>query len=207
MAINVFVSDNPRSGFVHVPKLDRYPTMSDPAGSNCRDPQKRLLSVVLRGGPRRFYQFKIIYVAAVTIKMDMSIANFFSNTFIANMALLLQIPINRIAITDVRAGSVIVDFDVSPAIAVANDTSTELLQIEELTQLTSNLSHAIIQGEGDSDSCRQCDLMPINTDLISFTVYLPQLALLSLSFRHFGHGTERHCTAGFCHTSNLRRTV
>ena len=37
--INVFVSDNRNTGFVNIPKLTRYPTLSDPAGAHCRDPQ------------------------------------------------------------------------------------------------------------------------------------------------------------------------
>ena len=53
--------------------------------------QARLLSIVLRGGSKRFYQFVFVPLAAVTIKMDMTMANFYSGTFIANMATLMQV--------------------------------------------------------------------------------------------------------------------
>jgi hypothetical protein len=46
--------------------------------------------------------------------MDMSYADFVSDTFVANVATLLGISANRIVIANVRAGSVIVDFQIIP---------------------------------------------------------------------------------------------
>ncbi|RYG70223.1 hypothetical protein EON64_00770, partial [archaeon] len=137
-AINVFVSNSPYGGFVQVPKITRYPTMDDPAGTNMRDPQRRFLAVTIRGGSSRYYRFNLIPVAAVTIKMEMPLSQFFSNTFIANMAMLLRIDPSRIKITDVRQGSVIADFEVSPAVSVANSSSAVVSQIFELQQVTAN---------------------------------------------------------------------
>ena len=144
--INVYVSDNGYDNFMHVKSQDTYPTFDDPAGTNIRDPQKRLLAVTVRGGAARFYRFVVVPVAAVTIKMDMTMKDFFSDRFIANMALLLSISPSRIKITSVRAGSVIADFEVSPAVTVANSSTAVASQVSELAAVTQNLSLAIVTG-------------------------------------------------------------
>lgn len=146
-AINVLVSNNPVSGFRHIPKGFEYPTVNDPAGTNIRDPQNRFLAVTLRGGAFRYYRFRMVPVAAVTIRMDMTLKDFFADTFVANMATLLRISIDRIKITSVRAGSVIADVDISPANSVAEDSGALDNQISELTAVTANLSVAIVSGE------------------------------------------------------------
>ena len=145
--INVYVSDNPVSNFVHVPKGDRYPNMTDPAGTNIRDPQNRYLAVALRGGRRNYYKFVKIPVVPVTIRMDMTLREFYSDTFIANVAMLLRIPASRIKITQVRQGSVIADFEISPATTVANSSTAVVSQITELQQITANITSAIVSGE------------------------------------------------------------
>ena len=78
--INVYVSDNAYDGFVHVPKLERYPNFTDPAGANARDPQSRLLIVTLRGGAYKYYKFRMVPVVPVTIRMDMTLKEFYSDT-------------------------------------------------------------------------------------------------------------------------------
>jgi hypothetical protein len=103
---------------------DRYPTLNDPAGSNARDPQARTLTVTVRGGVKRFYLFRVVPTVAVTMKMETTIAKFFADAFIANLATLLKISSDRIKIADVRSGSVIVDFTIDPANSIAvNDSS------------------------------------------------------------------------------------
>jgi hypothetical protein len=144
--INVFVSDNGYDNYQFVPKQFTYPTLNDPAGTNYRNPQKRILAVTIRGGAQRFYKFVVLPVAAVTVKMDMTLDKFFSDTFIANMALLLQIPSSRIAITSVRKGSVIADFNVFPQNLIANDTTGVVGQINQLQTITTNLSYALNSG-------------------------------------------------------------
>jgi hypothetical protein len=146
LVINVYVSDNGKDNYINVPKQLTYPTFNDPAGTNQRDPQKRKLSVTIRGGKYRFYQFVIMPVAAVTIKMDMPIASFYADTFIANLALLLNIASSRIKITSVRAGSVIADFEVSPSNTLANSSLAVRGQIDDLNGVTANLTHAISTG-------------------------------------------------------------
>lgn len=146
-AINVLVSNDPVNGFRNVPKGFVYPTVNDAAGTNMRDPYNRFLAVTLRGGAYRYYRFRQVPVAAVTIRMDMTLATFFADTFVANMATLLRITIDRIKITDVRAGSVIADFDISPANTVAENSTAVTNQIDELTSVTAVLSQAIVSGE------------------------------------------------------------
>lgn len=145
-AITVLVSNHPINGFKSIPKSSNYPTLNDPAGTNQRNPQNRYLAVTLRGGSYRYYRFRMVPVAAVTIRMEMSINQFYAETFIANMAMLLRISIDRIKIANVRSGSVIADIDISPANSVAEDSIAVTGQITELTQLTSNLTYAISSG-------------------------------------------------------------
>ena len=128
--VNVYVGPSMNGPFTFVPRFtDRYPNVTDPAGSNTRNPQKRMLYVTLRGGSaNRFYKFMLVPEVAITMKMDININNFFVNNFVANVALLLNIPTSRIKIVDVRAGSVIVDFDVKADVtsnATHNATSSK----------------------------------------------------------------------------------
>ena len=145
--INVFVSDRLNGGFVQVDNSEAYPTLTDAAGTNQRNPQKRYLAVTLRGGRYRYYKFVKVPVVAVTIKMEMDMADFFSDTFIANMALLLSIDTSRIAIVDVRAGSVIVDTNIGPSNSVANTSGEIAGQVDELQQIYNNLTAKILDGE------------------------------------------------------------
>eukprot|EP01035_Chromulina_nebulosa_P004340 gene4340-5933_t len=97
--INVLVSDDPYNNFQLVPKFDdRYPNLADPAGSNTRDPQRRIMAVIVRGGSKRFYRFRQTPVVAVTMKLSLPFNTFVGNTFIANMAMLLGISRSRIKI-------------------------------------------------------------------------------------------------------------
>lgn len=81
------------------------------------------------------------------MKMQMDMADFFADRFVANMAFLLSISPQRIKIADVRRGSVIVDFDISPAQMVAKNVTEVAAQVQELTQLTQNFSQVIASGK------------------------------------------------------------
>ena len=145
--INVLVSDDPDKNFKLVPKFtDRYPNLADPAGSNTRDPQKRTVTVVLRGGPRRFYRFRQIPVVAVTMKLDLPFSTFVGSSFIANMAMLLGISRNRIKIASVRSGSTVVDFTTEPNNTMAANKSEVANQVADLQSVTVTLSSAIASG-------------------------------------------------------------
>jgi len=145
--INVLVSDDPYKKFILVPKFsDRYPNLADPAGSNTRDPQKRPVTVVLRGGPRRFYRFRQIPVVAVTMKLDLPFSTFVGSSFIANMAMLLGISRNRIKIASVRSGSTVVDFTTEPNNTMAANKSEVANQVADLQSVTVTLSSAIASG-------------------------------------------------------------
>jgi hypothetical protein len=78
------------------------------------------------------------------MRLDMSLENFFSNTLVANLALLLSISVNRIKVASVRAGSVVVDFKISPAVSVAHDIHTQSLQVTDLASVVKNLTVAIV---------------------------------------------------------------
>mmetsp|Transcript_16459 Transcript_16459/g.22492 ORF Transcript_16459/g.22492 Transcript_16459/m.22492 type:complete len:2653 (+) Transcript_16459:1-7959(+) len=146
--INVLVSDDPYNNFQVIPKFsDRYPNFADPAGSNTRDPQKRLVIMVLRGGSKQFYRFRQIPVVAVTMKLDLPFETFVGDTFIANMALLLGISRSRIKITDVRRGSTVVAFSTTPNNTVAANVSEVANQVADLKAVTSVLSQAISSGK------------------------------------------------------------
>ena len=145
--INVLVSNHPDNDFQAVKKFDdRYPNFADPAGSNTRDPQRRTVTVVLRGGTNRFYRFRQVPTVAVTMKLDLPFDTFVGNTFIANMALLLGISRSRIKIVNVRRGSTVVDFETSPNITVATNKSSVALQIADLNSVTSSINKVITNG-------------------------------------------------------------
>ena len=145
--VTVLVSDDPENGFQAVTRFkDRYPTMDDPAGSNTRDPQQRLLIVTIRGGAKRFYRFRQTPVVAVTMRLDMPFNQFVGETFIANMALLLGITRSRIKIVDVRPGSAIVDSQLTSNITVAQNKSEVRKQVDQLNDLTNQLQQVIASG-------------------------------------------------------------
>jgi len=123
--VNVFVGPSMNGPFSFVPRLtDRYPNITDLAGTNTRNPQKRTLYVTLRGGAaNRFYKFMLVPEVAITMKMNININNFFVTNFVANVALLLNIPTRRIKIVDVRAGSVIVDFNIKANVTVYSNVT------------------------------------------------------------------------------------
>lgn len=146
--INVFVGKAENDpNFVFVDSFrNREPTLDDPAGSNARNPQSRTLTVTLRGGRNNFYLFNVVPTVAVTMKMQMSISNFFADSFVANLALLLSISPSRIAIAKVTSGSVIVDFQISPANSVVANSTGVVSQVTELKAVTQNFSQAINSG-------------------------------------------------------------
>jgi len=119
--VNVFVGPSMSGPFRYIDRFtDRYPNLTDAAGSNTRNPQKRKLHVTLRGGAaNRFYKFMLVPEVAITLKMSMNIMNFFVDNFVANVALLLGIPKSRIKIISVKSGSVEVSFNVQPNVTVA----------------------------------------------------------------------------------------
>jgi len=54
---------------------------------------------------------------------------FVQDGFVANVALLLSIPISRIKIVSVKPGSTIVDFQVSPAVTTATNPVDTVTQV------------------------------------------------------------------------------
>eukprot|EP01036_Dinobryon_divergens_P027890 gene27890-36744_t len=145
--INVLVSNDPYDNFQPVQKFyNRYPNLADPAGSNTRDPQSRIVVVVLRGGANRFYRFRQVPTVAVTMKLDLPFETFVGSTFIANMALLLGISRSRIKIASVRRGSTVIDFETSPNVTVAANKSSVAAQIADLKSITSSINTVITNG-------------------------------------------------------------
>jgi hypothetical protein len=144
--VNVFVGPSLDGPFTFIKPIYTTPTLADAGGTNARNPQSRNVTVTLRGGSQRYYMFRITPVVAVTIKMEMSLAQFFSNTFIANVATLLQIDKSRIKITDVREGSVIVDFNLEPSVTVATTNEELVTQVSELTTISNTLAQSAGNG-------------------------------------------------------------
>jgi hypothetical protein len=149
-AINVFYGYSEYGTFTFVKQISRQPTLDDPIGTNCRDPTARTLTVNIRGGANNFYKFVDIPYVQVTMKMEMSIANFYADNFIANMALLLGISADRIKIASVKSGSVIVNFQITPAASVAATNDEITAQVLELQAVTANFSKAIVAGTVES---------------------------------------------------------
>jgi len=149
--INVLVSNNPYENFQVIPKFkDRYPNFADPAGSNTRDPPKRLVIVVLRGGDRIFYRFRQVPIVAVTMKLDLPFETFVGNTFVANMAMLLGISRSRIKIIDVRKGSTVVAFSTTPNTTIAANATDVSKQVADLHSVTATLNQVILSGSFES---------------------------------------------------------
>ena len=153
--IDVYTAPSESGPFSLIPQSPTVPNLDSVAGANLYYPQGRNLTVTVRGGTNRVYHFVVTPTIAVTITLDMSFAQFFSNTFVANVALLLGISLSQIKIADVRSGSVIVDFLLLPSIPSSNSTTmynttlganstvnvgNTIAQIEELQQIASNLS-------------------------------------------------------------------
>ena len=132
--------------FTHIPSITRMPTLYDPVGTNVRNPQSRNLTVTIRGGGNNVILLRQLPTIAVTIRMDMSVKDFFADTFVANVALLLNIAPSRIVIAAVRVGSVIVDFNIAPAVSVAASHQDVVDQVTELHQLAQNLTTSVTTG-------------------------------------------------------------
>lgn len=124
-----------------------FPTLNSPAGLHTRDPQKRTLTVTLRGGPRRFYSFVEVPVIQVTLRMEMSIDDFFSATFIANVATLLGLTASQIKIANVRSGSTIVDFSILPPTTTTTNYTHTITQIHTLRQVARTLNQTAFNGQ------------------------------------------------------------
>eukprot|EP01035_Chromulina_nebulosa_P018019 gene18019-23659_t len=131
----------------HISSMDSTPGLFDKAGSNGRNPQTRNLTLTVRGGENnRYYLLRQLPTIQVTIKMEMNLSMFFSDTFVANIATLLHIPITRIKIASVRKGSVIVDFQVYPNVTVVQTHSDLVAQIVELQQVANNFTTVVSNG-------------------------------------------------------------
>lgn len=168
--INVFVSDQPDTDFEYVPRLfNRYPNMYDPAGSNTRDPQRRVLAVTIRGGTNRFYRFRTIPAVAVTMRLDMPFSTFVGDSFIANMALLLGIYGSSIKIVSVKPGSAIVHYLTNPNTTVATNKTQVQWQVDEVNTISSNLNYFV--GSGDVSNA-------LNVPLLNYNTYFKEPSIL-----------------------------
>lgn len=123
-----------------------FPTLNSPAGTHTRDPQRRTLTVTMRGGQSRFYSFVEVPVVQVTIRLEMSIENFFSATFIANVATLLGLSASQIKIANVRSGSVIVDFSILPSTTTTTNYTHTITQIHALRTVAKSLNQSVYTG-------------------------------------------------------------
>ena len=105
-AVRVYVGKGD-GRYVEVPRFtDRYPTLHDHAGASARNPQKRTLTVTLRGGEYSWYKFVVTPTVSVSMKLEMPFEEFVEEAFVANIALLLGISSSRIKVVEVTRGSV-----------------------------------------------------------------------------------------------------
>jgi hypothetical protein len=148
--VNVFVGPSEDGPFMQVDNnVDRCPNATDIAGFNCRNPQNRTLTVAVRGGKNNFYRFVVIPVVAVTMRMEMTVEDFYSTrgTFIVNMATLLQVSEERIKIVDVRKGSAIVDFNVLPETINIATPEEYVSHAEDIASIANTFEQAISNGQ------------------------------------------------------------
>lgn len=158
LVYNVFVGSSSDGKFMHVPVIYTSPNLTSVAGTNSRLTQQSLL-VTLRGGSKSLYMFRVVPVIQVTLTLRMSVAQFFSNTFAANVALMLGISSSRIKIAQVKAAatatrlrrldsydSTEVIFTISPNNTIAADTTESKLQYQDLTNVTTTLTVASQSG-------------------------------------------------------------
>lgn len=165
-AVDVLVGSSIDGPWTKVNKFsDRYPTKNDPAGSNTRNPQKRTLHTVMRGGSRNWYRFVVKPIVAVTMRMEMKIENFFAANFIVNIATLLGVGINQISIADVRQGSVIVDFSVEP-----NTTATEPAELTDQVLRLRQINDLLDQSLANGNLSRA-----MNTSILNFASSAPDI--------------------------------
>lgn len=136
LQINVFVGSSKQGPWTLVPKQLRIPTFSDPAGANARDSFHRNLTITVRGGTNNFYMIQYVPAIQVSLTMDMDVKSFFADTFIANIATLLRVPASRIKVVSVKAGSVVVDFNIEPSNTVATNVTAAQDQMSELKNIT-----------------------------------------------------------------------
>lgn len=117
----------------------RMPTVSDPAGTYLFNPQRRTLWFVMRGGdPGTTYD--IVRTPAVQLNMTLAVSpeEFYGPNLIANMAVLLSIPANRIRIVSVEAGSTTVEVEVvdsEPTTMNTTATAQQALRLVELVNV------------------------------------------------------------------------
>jgi hypothetical protein len=148
--VNVFVGPSEDGPFTQVDNdAYRCPNATDIAGFNCRNPQNRTLTVAVRGGKNNFYRFVVIPVVAVTMRMEMTVEDFYSmrGTFIVNMAQLLRVSEERIKIVDVRRGSAIVDFNVMPETTSIVTPEEYVSHAEDIASIAIKFEQSITNGQ------------------------------------------------------------
>jgi hypothetical protein len=174
--INVYKASSASGPFTYIPNSLTIPTLNSAAGANSYNPQGRNLTLAVRGGNQNVYKFIVTPTIAVTVRMDMSFSDFFSNTFVANIATMLGIPSSRIIIASVRAGSVIVEFAILPDTTTsANLSPTEILQqsaiqIASLRSLADNFTSFANNGVLSS---------ALNVSILSVSILPPGVSTFS----------------------------
>lgn len=99
------------------------PSISSPVGSNILDPQNRVLFVKMAGlaGTWSQFEFRIAPVIMITMRLSVTIEQFFGPQLVSNLGALLQIPADRLKVASVSAGSAIVKLVIPPSPSVRID--------------------------------------------------------------------------------------
>ena len=89
------------------------PSLSDPAGTWLHNPQRRKIWFTVRGGnPQRTYRLVRTPAIQVNMHLAISVAEFFGDDLVDNLARLLGIARGQIKIVDVRPGSTVVAMEI-----------------------------------------------------------------------------------------------
>jgi len=176
--INVFVgtsSGDPNPVQATQLQDGTYPKLNSPAGLHTRDPKKRSLIVTMRGGPRRFYSFVEVPAVQVTLRMAMSISDFFSDTFIANVATLLGLKASQIKIANVRSGSTIVEFTIVSSSTTTTNYTDTITQIKDLRKVARTLNQTVYNGQLE---------VAVKAPILNIIVTPPVVAIRNLNLKN-----------------------
>ena len=147
-----FIEPLARELFVNGQKIPAnngtVPTLADPRGANVFNPQARRFYFVMRGGdPFATYDIVMKPTVQLTMHMEISFAEFVSDRFKDNLAVLLGIDEKLIKIVDLRPGSVIADVEIVDEEDTQVNDETATAQFDRLASVANNVVKLANQGQ------------------------------------------------------------
>jgi len=131
--------------------LGRTPTIADPPGSFAHDPQARRLKFVLGGGEsaQPWLDIRQTPKVQLTLKLAVTVEEFFGERLVQNLATLLGIPASRIRVVGVQAGSVNVKVEIVDEAEPAANETVAIEQEARLADLATTIEEKAVTGEFD----------------------------------------------------------